>query len=65
MDATDNALQSIKDGEMAMTVFQNAKAQAEKAIDVAMAAANGEDFETFNWIPFTAITKDNVDEYID
>lgn len=65
LDATDNALQSIKDGEMAMTVFQNAKAQAEKAIDVAMAAANGEDFETFNWIPFTAITKDNVDEYID
>ncbi|WP_270395586.1 substrate-binding domain-containing protein [Mediterraneibacter massiliensis] len=64
LDATDNALQAIKDGEMGMTVFQDAKSQAEKAIDVAMKAANGEEIETMNWIPFTAITKENVDSYM-
>ena len=47
-----------------MTVFQDAKSQAEKAIDVAMKAANGEEIETMNWIPFTAITKENVDSYM-
>ena len=64
LDATDNALQAIKDGEMGMTVFQDAKSQAEKAVDVAMKAAKGESFETMNWIPFTAITAENVDSYI-
>ena len=64
LDATDNALQAIKDGEMGMTVFQDAASQAQKAIDLAMEAASGKEIETMNWIPFTAITKDNVDEFI-
>lgn len=64
LDATDNALQAIEEGEMGMTVFQDAKAQAEKAVDLALKAGNGEEIETFNWIPFTAITKENVAEYI-
>lgn len=64
LDATDNALQAVKEGEMAMTVFQDAGAQAKKAIDLAIKVSKGEKIDTFNWIPFTAITKDNVDQFL-
>jgi inositol transport system substrate-binding protein len=64
IDATDMACQSVKNGEMAMTVFQDAAGQGAKCIEFAVMAANGELTELFGWVPFMPVTIDNVDQYI-
>ncbi len=64
IDATDMACQSVKNGEMAMTVFQDAAGQGAKCIEFAVKAANGELTELFGWVPFMPVTIDNVDQYI-
>lgn len=65
IDATGSGCAAVKSGEMAMTVFQNAKAQGQKAVEVAKIAASGKPIETFYWIPFEAVTIENVDQYMD
>ena len=64
IDATDMACQSVKNGEMAMTVFQDAAGQGSKCIEFAIKAANGELTDLFGWVPFMPVTIDNVDQYI-
>ncbi|MEN6418987.1 MAG: substrate-binding domain-containing protein [Clostridiaceae bacterium] len=64
IDATDMACQSVKNGEMAMTVFQDAAGQGAKCIEFAVKAANGELTDLFGWVPFMPVTIDNVDQYI-
>ena len=64
IDATDMACQSVKNGEMAMTVFQDAAGQGAKCIEFAIKAANGELTDLFGWVPFMPVTIDNVDQYI-
>lgn len=63
IDATATGVAAVQDGEMSMTVFQNAKAQGEKAVEVASIAASGAPIEMFYWIPFEAVTKDNASKY--
>lgn len=65
VDATDIACVSIKAGEMSMSALQNAEAQAVTAVDIAVKIARGEaPSEVLYWIPFEAVTIDNVDQYI-
>lgn len=64
IDATENALEAVKSGEMAATVFQNAVGQGQGMIDAAVKLAKGEPCEKLNWVPFELVTKDNVDEYV-
>ena len=64
IDATDMACESVKNGEMAMTVFQDAAGQGSKCIEFAIKAANGELTDLFGWVPFMPVTIDNVDQYI-
>ena len=64
IDATDMACQSVKNGEMAMTVFQDAAGQGSKCIEFAIKAANGELTDLFGWVPFQPVTIDNVDQFI-
>jgi ABC-type sugar transport system substrate-binding protein len=64
IDATDMACQSVKNGEMAATVFQNAAAQGALAMEYAIKAAKGEKFDIFGWVPFEPVTAANVDNYI-
>ena len=64
IDATDMACQSVKNHEMAMTVFQDAAGQGAKCIEFAVKAANGELTDLFGWVPFMPVTIDNVDQYI-
>jgi inositol transport system substrate-binding protein len=64
IDATDMACESVKAGEMAATVFQNAAAQGALSIEYAIKAAKGEKFDKFGWIPFEPVTIENVDNYM-
>lgn len=64
IDATDMACESVKNGEMAMTVFQDAAGQGAKCIEFAKLAAEGSLTEQFGWVPFQPVTIDNVDDFI-
>lgn len=64
IDATDMACESVKNGEMAMTVFQDAAGQGAKCIEFAKLAAEGNLTEQFGWVPFQPVTIDNVDQFI-
>lgn len=63
IDATPAAKEAVKKGEMAMTVFQNAKAQGAVALDIAIKAAKGQKIEKFGWVPFEPVTIENVAKY--
>jgi inositol transport system substrate-binding protein len=64
IDGSDNAIASIKAGEMSMTVFQDAKGQAKAVIDIAKKIRDGAKPESIAnvYIPFKAITKANLSE---
>jgi inositol transport system substrate-binding protein len=64
IDAIPDALQAVKDGVLTCTVFQNAKAQGETALEVALKAAKGEPIEKLYDIPYELVTKENVDQYM-
>ncbi|MFC5701880.1 sugar ABC transporter substrate-binding protein [Cohnella faecalis] len=64
IDGSDDALASIEAGEMTMTVFQDAKSQAQAIVDLAKKLRDGAEassLENIN-IPFKAITKENLSE---
>lgn len=63
IDATPPAKEAVKKGEMAMTVFQNAKEQGRVALEYALKAAKGEKIEKFGWVPFEPVTPANVAKY--
>ncbi|WP_276353758.1 sugar ABC transporter substrate-binding protein [Cohnella caldifontis] len=64
IDGSDEALKSIEAGELTMTVFQDAKSQAQAVVDVAKKLRDGEDPKSITdiLIPFKAVTKENVSE---
>ncbi len=66
VDGSDDALQSIKNGEMAMTALQDAKAQAQAGADIYEQLKNGTDPAEIEdvLVPFKIVSIDNVDEYI-
>ena len=74
IDATTDGRQAIHDGDMYMTVFQNAKGQGYGCLMAAANLVSGKapnegtewdlDAEKHTvWIPFEPVTIDNVDEY--
>ena len=64
VDAIDDARQSVKDGKMDATVYQDCKGQAEGAIEAAYKLAKGESVEKEILSPFILVTTENVDEYL-
>lgn len=64
VDAIPDALQAVIDGKLACTVFQNAKAQAQKAIEVAIKAGRGEEIEKIYHIPYELVTQENAQDYV-
>jgi inositol transport system substrate-binding protein len=64
IDAIKDALDSVKDGGLDSTFFQDSIGQAFGAIDMAVKAANGEEIEP-NIIPFEEVTIENADSYYD
>ncbi|MDO4615887.1 MAG: substrate-binding domain-containing protein [Lachnospiraceae bacterium] len=74
IDATADGRQAIKDGKLAMSVFQDPNGQGKGAILAAVnliegnALADGTDYEanedeTVLWVPFEPVTPDNVADY--
>ena len=75
IDATVDGIQAIKDGEMAMTVYQNPFGQGSSAVQVAVNLIEGKDIaantgykvdeenKSCLWVPFEPVTIDNVADY--
>jgi len=63
IDATPDALEYVKKGELQVTVFQDAFKQGKAAIETAVKAAKGEKVDDVI-VPYELVTKENVDEYI-
>lgn len=64
VDATPDALAELAKGTLAVTVFQNARGQAQGAVDAAMTLSRGEKVDSFVWIPFELVTRDNYKSFL-
>ena len=64
IDGVQNAILAVQSGEMTMTVLQNAQAQAKEAMKVAVELAEGKTVEQYYWVPYEAITPENVKSYL-
>ncbi len=65
IDGIPDAMNAVKDGRLACTVYQNAREQAIKVLDVALKAAAGETVEKMYDVPYELVTKENVADYMD
>lgn len=65
VDAIADALQSVRDGRLDATVFQDAAGQGRTAVETAVRILRKEPFEREVFIPFQLVTRDNVDEFLD
>lgn len=63
INATKEALVAMKDGDLDVTVFQDAFGQGNTAIDVALRLVNGEPVEQKTYVPFELVTPANMAEY--
>ena len=64
IDGTAEALQAVKDGQMAQTVLQDAPGQGAAAVDVIKTYMAGEKPEAEVLVPYVSVTAENVDEYL-
>lgn len=73
VDAVGDALKSIKDGSMKLTVYQSAKGQSVSAVKAAVKLGLGEKLSglenltsdgKYIWVPFEKVDKNNVDKYM-
>ena len=67
IDAIGDALQAVKNGRLDATVYQDAKAQGEQALQMALDFIDHGDSipEKAIFIPFQLVTKDNVEGFMD
>lgn len=63
VDATQDGLAAMRAGDLDVTVFQNAHAQAAGAVDAALALAHGQPVESVVYIPFELVTPDKLGAY--
>jgi inositol transport system substrate-binding protein len=64
VDATQDALASLKAGDLKVTVFQDAAGQGKGAIDAALALAAGKTVEKKVYVPFQLVTPANMDQFV-
>jgi len=64
IDATQDALSAMQDGDLDVTVFQDAAGQGSGALAAALALANGEEVERKGYIPFQLVTPANMQAYL-
>jgi inositol transport system substrate-binding protein len=65
VDATPDGLRELAKGTLAVTVFQNARGQGRGALDAAVTLSRGETVDSFVWIPFELVTRDNYTSFLD
>ncbi|WP_338564264.1 substrate-binding domain-containing protein [Erwinia sp. E_sp_B04_7] len=63
IDGTPDGLQFIKNGKMAVTVFQDAKGQATGAVKVSHDMLEKQKTAVYNWIPYQTVTKANYGQF--
>jgi inositol transport system substrate-binding protein len=63
VDGTPDGLNAIKKGSLAVSVFQDAKGQADGSIDTAVKMAKNEPVKQAVWVPYRLITPQNVDTF--
>jgi inositol transport system substrate-binding protein len=63
VDATQDALASMKAGDLKVTVFQDAAGQGKGAVDTALAIAAGKTVERVVNVPFQLVTPANMDQF--
>ncbi len=64
VDATPDALAEVAKGTLAVTVFQDARGQARSALDAAVKLSRGEKVDSFVWIPFELVTRENYKSFL-
>jgi len=64
IDATDEAIQNVKSGDMAITILQSAVLEAEAAYDALKKLQAGQPIPKEIIIPWVVITSDNVDQFL-
>jgi ABC-type sugar transport system substrate-binding protein len=64
VDATQDALASMKSGDLKVTVFQDAAGQGKGAVDAALALAAGKPVQKKVYIPFLLVTPANMDQFM-
>jgi inositol transport system substrate-binding protein len=64
VDATPDALAELAKGTLAVTVFQDARGQAHRALDAAVKLSRGEHVDSFVWIPFELVTRENYKTFL-
>ena len=60
VDSIADALQAVTDGRLDATVFQDAKGQADAAVETALKIVRKQPYEKQVYIPFRLVTKENV-----
>ena len=63
IDATPDGLAAMQAGDLDVTVFQYATKQGEVAVLAALAMVKGEAVERNIWVPFEAVTPENLADY--
>ena len=63
VDGTPDGLRAVKSGDLTVSVFQDAKGQAEGAVEVAVKMAKKQPYEPKLVIPYRLITPENVDTF--
>ncbi|MDO4320981.1 MAG: substrate-binding domain-containing protein [Lachnospiraceae bacterium] len=64
IDGIQAAVKSVGEGKMSASILQDSKSIAEKALDVAVQIANGEEIEDTYDIPYQVITQDNYEDFL-
>lgn len=64
VDATASALQSISDGDLTFSAYQNAAGQGEGSVQAAIKLARSESCDIYNWVPFEPVDASNVQDYL-
>ena len=65
VDGLSDAVLSVQEGKLGVSVLQDSEGQGRGSVDVAVKIVKGEKYESDIRIPFRAITKDNVDAYLE
>jgi inositol transport system substrate-binding protein len=65
VDATADGLDQMQQGNLDVTVFQDAKGQGRRAVEAAVRLAKGEKVEPWQMLPYELVTPENMKEYLD
>ena len=63
VDATQDALASMKAGDLKVTVFQDAAGQGSGAINAALSLIAGKSVDKKIYVPFQLVTPENMDKF--